>query len=280
MTSIPLSRSESGVLRKMRTELSDPVKYELVLDGKPGPILNDFLGKSIRLEYTGTINCLSCQRKTKKSFGQGHCYPCFVKLPQCDSCMVKPENCHFAAGTCRDESWGLRHCFQRHVIYLANSSGIKVGITRGEQVPTRWIDQGAVQALPILEVDNRLHSGLVERIFAAQVADKTNWRAMLKGQVDPIDLIAARDRLLSICAEPLETLVQEHGADAIRILDQKPVEINYPVLNYPTKVVSLNFDKDPVVEGVLQGIKGQYLMFDTGVINLRKFGAYTINFFA
>jgi hypothetical protein len=155
-----------------------------------------------------------------------------------------------------------------------------VGITRGSQVPTRWIDQGAIQALPILEVDTRLQSGLVETLFAKHVADKTNWRAMLKGQVDQLDLIAERDRLMQLCAAGLEELRAENGFDAIRELDAQPLEISYPVINYPTKVSSLNLDKDPVAEGVLQGIKGQYLMLDTGVINLRKFGAYNIKFFA
>jgi len=242
--------------------------------------LNNYLGKPIRLEYQGAINCLACHRKTKKSFSQGYCYPCFTKLPQCDSCIVKPETCHYSAGTCRDPAWGERNCFTPHVVYLANSSGLKVGITRGSQVPTRWIDQGAIQALPILEVNTRLQSGLVETLFAKHVADKTNWRAMLKGQVDRLDLIAERDRLLSLCASGLEELRAENGFDAIRELDAQPLEIHYPVINYPTKVASLNLDKDPVVEGVLQGIKGQYLMLDTGVINLRKFGAYNIKFFA
>jgi len=281
MTDIPMQMQHQGVLQKMRVRLGDPVEYQLALDGAgEGPILNQFLGRPVRLEYQGAINCLACNRKTKKSFSQGYCYPCFTKLPQCDSCIVKPETCHFALGTCRDPEWGQRNCFAPHVVYLANSSGLKVGITRGSQVPTRWIDQGAIQALPILEVDTRLQSGLVETLFAKHVADKTNWRAMLKGQVDQLDLVAERDRLMQLCATGLEELRAENGFDAIRELDAQPLEIHYPVINYPTKVSSLNLDKDPVVEGVLQGIKGQYLMLDTGVINLRKFGAYNIKFFA
>lgn len=270
----------SGVLQKMRVHLDSPVRYELSLDGGSGPLLNDFLGQPIRIEYIGQINCLECGRKSNKSFNQGFCYPCFKKLPGCDTCIVKPETCHFSEGTCRDESWGLRHCFAPHVVYLANSSGLKVGITRRTQVPTRWIDQGAVQALPILEVDNRLQSGLVETIFAQQVADKTNWRTMLKGDIAPLDLKAERDRLLELCAEPLAQFTASQSGDAIRHLNDEVVDIDYPVLNYPTKVTSFNFDKTPTVEGILQGIKGQYLILDTGVINLRKFGAYNVRFFA
>ncbi len=264
-----------GQLRKMHTRLVSPVAYQLPL-GDRLVELNAHLGQPVKLTFTGEINCLHCGRKTKKSFSQGYCYPCFTRLPQCDSCIVKPEKCHFHEGTCRDPAWGERHCFQPHVVYLANSSGVKVGITRGEQVPTRWIDQGAVQALPILEVDNRLHSGLIEQIIAAHVSDKTNWRTMLKGQIEPIDLVAERDRLLALCALQLDALREQYGQDAIRALDAEVVNIEYPVLEYPTKVATHNFDKNPEVAGVLLGIKGQYLILDTGVINIRKFAAYNV----
>ena len=280
MTNDALSLRAEGVLEKMRVHLDTPVRYELSLNGEAGPLVNDFIGQPIRLEYIGQINCLSCGRKSNKSFNQGFCYPCFKKLPGCDTCIVKPETCHFAEGTCRDESWGLKNCFAPHIVYLANSSGLKVGITRQTQIPTRWIDQGAVQALPIMEVDNRLQSGLVETIFAKQVADKTNWRAMLKGDVLPIDLKQERDRLFELCDEPLQQLISAQSGDAIRKLDAEVVEIHVPVRNHPTKVTSFNFDKTPVVEGILEGVKGQYLILDTGVINLRKFGAYNIKFFA
>ena len=165
-------------------------------------------------------------------------------------------------------------------MYLANSSGIKVGITRGNQLPTRWIDQGAVQALPILKVSERRWSGLVERVIGQHVSDKTNWRTMLKGQTDQLDLIAERDRLLALCADELAALEQEHDTQFEHLSDSEVLEINYPVLNYPSKVSSHNLDKTPEVEGVLQGIKGQYLILDTGVINIRKFTAYRVEFSA
>ncbi|TCK09603.1 DUF2797 domain-containing protein [Marinobacterium mangrovicola] len=271
-----------GALRKMEVALESPVQYRLRLDDAEQTIdMNGLLGEPITLRYEGAINCLHCGRKTKKSFNQGFCYPCFTRLPQCDSCIVKPEKCHFHEGTCRDPAWGERNCFAPHIVYLANSSGLKVGITRRQQIPTRWIDQGAVMALPILEVDNRLHSGLLEQIFAAHVNDKTNWRAMLKGEVPELDLKAERDRLLELCAEPIAALRQEHGADAIRELpEQAQVDIEFPVLQHPTKVSTFNFDKQPEVSGTLLGIKGQYLILDTGVINIRKFGAYQVSIFA
>ena len=266
----------SGALKKMRTELTDTVNYYLPL-GEQEVYLNDLIGSPITLQYQGEINCCHCGRKTKKSFSQGYCYPCFKNLPQCDQCIVKPELCHFHEGTCRDPSWGEQFCFQDHYVYLANSSGVKVGITRGTQIPTRWIDQGAIEALPILKVATRLQSGQVERLFGEHLADKTNWRKMLKNEVEPLDLTSVRERIFSTCAEGLAELEQRHGIQALqRLPDAEQIQINYPVLNYPVKVSSFNFDKSAEVSGVLQGIKGQYLILDTGVINIRKFTAYQV----
>ena len=267
-----------GALAKMPAELAPEIRYQLKLDDQLID-LNQYLGQPIQLSWLGQINCSHCGRKTNKSYAQGFCYPCFKKLPQCDLCIMSPEKCHYDQGTCRDPAWGEAFCFQSHYVYLANSSGVKVGITRGTQVPTRWIDQGAIQALPILRVDTRYQSGLVEKIIANHVTDKTNWRAMLKGQVDPIDLVAERERLLELCRPQLSELEARFGLQAIQQLaDAQVVELNYPVLNYPQKVSSLSFDKTPEVEGVLQGIKGQYLILDTGVINMRKFSSYQIQF--
>ncbi|KXJ57217.1 MAG: hypothetical protein AXW15_13655 [Neptuniibacter sp. Phe_28] len=265
-----------GALQKMRTELSDTVTYFLPVGDQEVP-MNELIGKSITLHYQGAINCTHCGRNTNKSFSQGYCYPCFKSLPQCDQCIVKPELCHFHEGSCRDESWGEQFCFQDHYVYLANSSGVKVGITRGTQVPTRWMDQGAVQALPIFKVATRLQSGKVERLLGEHVADKTNWRKMLKNDVEDLDLTATRDLLFETCQAGLLALENEFGLHAIqRLPDAEQIEINYPVLNYPQKVTSFNFDKTPEVSGVLQGIKGQYLILDTGVINMRKFTAYQV----
>lgn len=268
----------TGPLRKMDVRLADPVGYRMRFGEDVVVEMAALLDRPLELTFEGRIHCLHCGRKTSKSFNQGYCYPCFKRLPQCDSCIVKPEKCHYQEGTCRDPAWGERNCFAPHVVYLANSSGLKVGITRRQQIPTRWIDQGAVQALPILEVDNRLHSGLIERIFAAHVSDKTNWRAMLRGGVAPLDLAAERDRLLALCAAELAELRSRYGAEAIRELpEERSLTIDYPVLQYPQKVSTFNLDKQPQVSGRLLGIKGQYLILDTGVINIRKFGAYEVS---
>ncbi len=273
-----------GQLRKMHTRLdldrSKPVQYELPL-GEQLVALNPLLGKPIKLVYTGKIFCIHCNRPIKKSFNQGYCYPCFTSLAQCDMCIMKPETCHYAAGTCREPAWGEEFCFQSHVVYLANSSGIKVGITRQTQIPTRWIDQGAVQALPIFKVQSRYISGLVEIAIAKHVSDKTSWQQMLKNKAEPVDLVAKRDELIAVCKAELDEITQSFGPQALELLaDQQPVDIHFPVDSYPVKVKSFNLDKDAEVSGVLHGIKGQYLLLDTGVINIRKFAGYEVEFSA
>ncbi len=260
----------------MHTTLGEVVEYQLPI-GEQLVAMNPLIGSEIRLRYSGEIHCVGCGRKTRKSFNQGFCYPCFQSLPQCDSCIIKPEQCHYAAGTCRDSSWGEQHCLTDHYVYLANSSGLKVGITRGSQIPTRWMDQGAVQALPIFRVKDRLTSGLVEVAMKQHVNDKTSWQRMLKGVPEPVDLAAQRDQLYVACDQALEQVVSQQGSGAIEWLrDGAVVDIHYPVERYPQKVKSFNFDKTPEVSGVLQGIKGQYLILDSGVLNIRKFGGYSV----
>ncbi len=263
-----------GRLRKMITRHEDTVAYEMPLGEDKLPV-NPLLGRSLRLEFLGTITCVNCDRVTKKSFNQGYCYPCFTRLAACDSCIMSPEKCHYDAGTCREPEWGEANCMIDHIVYLANTSGVKVGITRISQVPTRWMDQGAIQALPIFRVQTRHQSGLVETLFKEHVNDRTAWQAMLKGKGAPLPLDEERDRLYELTDAGVQALQQQYGLQAVARLEQdSQYEFNYPVTEYPTKVKSMNLDKDPLVEGVLMGIKGQYLIFDTGVINMRKYGGY------
>ena len=264
-----------GNLEKMTATAGEVVSYGLPVGDETLP-LNDKLGKTLTLRYTGAIHCNACGRKTSKSFSQGHCYPCMKSLARCDMCILKPETCHIDQGTCREPDWAQSHCLVDHYVYLANTSGIKVGITRHSQIPTRWIDQGASQALPIYKVSSRRISGEVEVAIAGDMADKTNWRALLKGEAEPIDF---KQRLAAVKEQirpRLDAIVAEFGADAVTELDESVTELRYPVLSYPTKIVSQNFDKNPEVSGTLMGIKGQYLIFDTGVINIRKFTGYEV----
>ncbi|MGE8394942.1 DUF2797 domain-containing protein [Pseudomonas sp. BIGb0427] len=266
-----------GSISKMSARLDAPVVQYAFRLGEQEVPFNPLIGKTLRLEYLGAIHCSHCGRKTKTSFSQGYCYPCMTKLAQCDVCIMAPEKCHYDQGTCREPSWGEQFCMTDHVVYLANSSGIKVGITRATQLPTRWLDQGASQALPIVRVATRQQSGLVEDLFRSQVADRTNWRALLKGDAEAVDLLAVRQQLFDSCTEGLTALQARFGLQAVQPLnDGEVLEIRYPVEAYPSKIVSFNLDKNPVAEGTLLGIKGQYLIFDTGVINIRKYTAYQL----
>lgn len=264
-----------GIAQKLRAIPTNPIQYKLPL-GSQELTLNPYLGKEITLFFKGKISCIHCHKPIKKSYSQGYCFPCSQKLAKCDFCIVRPEKCHFHLGTCREPEWGKSNCFIPHIVYLANSSGLKVGITRETQIPTRWIDQGAIEALPIMRVNSRYHSGLIEAFIKKNMSDKTDWRKMLKGNIEKVDLIKKRDELLHEYHADFNNLEVDK-----EILSQKTiVEFDYPVLEYPQKISSINIEKTPEVSGKLQGIKGQYLILDVGVINIRALTGYELTFFS
>lgn len=258
----------TGTLSKMETALGEKVSYGLVLSEVRFD-LTPFVGRELKLSYSGKIFCSNCGKQTKKSYAEGVCYPCTMKLASCDLCILKPETCHYDKGTCREPKWGEENCFKPHIIYLANSSGLKVGITRKTNVPYRWMDQGASEALPIMEVENRFISGQIEVLFKKHIADKTDWRKMLRGEPESLDLLDWKERLIGELRDDLQYF-------EFNLLDEPVVKINYPVLQYPEKVSSFNLDKTPEIQGRLLGIKGQYLIFDSGVLNVRSHSGYEI----
>jgi hypothetical protein len=272
----------SGQLHKMSAQLHDPVQYSFVLKESGAtignlPAVNNFLGQQLALKFTGNIHCIGCQRKITKTYQQGYCYPCATKLAACDMCILKPHTCHFDKGTCREPDWSQSNCFIPHIVYLANSSGLKVGITKETQVPQRWIDQGAIQALPILRVQSRFQAGLLEYEFSKLISDKTDWRKMLRGHNEVIDLAAKRDELFAQLATKIQEVACKFKFGSIEMLTAESVyNFNYPVLEYPEKITTLDFDKNNTIDDILFGIKGQYLLFKSGVINLRKFTGYEI----
>ena len=256
-----------GNLSKMRTTIGDPIRYELSLS--EDVCLNDFLGRHIKLSWTGQINCTSCNKITKKSFGEGFCYTCFINAPEAAECILRPELCRAHLGEGRNIEWEEAHHNQPHVVYLAASSGVKVGITREQQVPTRWIDQGATAAIRLAEVPNRYEAGRIEVSLKEFFTDKTNWQKMLKNEVDEsIDLVEEKWSI----EEHLPQDIVDYFSENDEI-----VELNYPVLDYPETVKSVSFDKQASIEGTLSGIKGQYLIFDDGrVLNVRKHAGYYV----
>jgi hypothetical protein len=282
-----LKGSVAGRLVKLKTFLipsssSDDanfvssVQYTLAIGETEIP-LNAYIGESLSLKFSGEIRCIYCDKKTKKSYNQGYCFPCCQKLARCDFCIVRPETCHHHLGTCREPEWATTHCLIPHVVYLANTSGVKVGITRGTQIPTRWIDQGAVQALPILSTPDRYLAGQTEVALKAHINDKTDWRKMLKGDIEAVDLKGKKEELWTLLnekKEPANTL----DYTKIKLLEEQTItSIHYPVLEYPKKVVSINLEKTPEIKGTLLGIKGQYLILDIGVLNIRNLAGYVVS---
>lgn len=260
-----------GRILKMKTQLGNPVQYKLPMDH--GYLdMNQWIGKHIQFRYEGEIYCLDCDARTKKSFNQGFCYPCFQNSPMASECIIKPELCRAHLGEGRDMEWEREHHLKDHFVYLAVSSGIKVGITRDTQVPTRWIDQGASYAVPIAKTPNRYLCGMIEVSLKKHLSDRTAWQRMLKNEIAHVDLKSKRDEVLDLIPE-------EYHEYLLR--DEEILNIEYPVNEYPTKVKSLSFDKTPVIEGRLMGIKGQYLLFENGqVLNMRKHQAYVLEFLA
>jgi hypothetical protein len=257
-----------GNIKKMRTVLDHPVHYYLPV-GNHEVKMNDLIGSDIQLEYLGEINCIRCGRTIKKSFFQGFCYPCFISAPETEECVLRPELCRAHLGEARDMEFAKGHCLIEHVVYLSYTSGVKVGVTRNTQVPYRWIDQGAVRAIELARTPNRYIAGTIEVFLKKFVRDKTDWRGMLKnGFQSEYDLSERKIAAVELLSEQMKTYVSK---------DNSITEIEYPVTSYPSKVVSLNFDKAPVCAGKLVGIKGQYLVLDDNrVINIRKFGGYKV----
>ena len=259
---------KQGILLKMQVELGEKVKYTLNL-GPDSIAMNTLLGTSIAFNFRDTIHCIRCGRVTKKSFAQGYCYPCFTTAPETSECILRPELCQAHEGVSRDMKWSEGHCLQDHIVYLALSSGLKVGVTRSSQVPIRWIDQGAWKAIRLARTPNRHLAGKIEVALKTHMSDRTNWRHMLTNTLaEEIDLEEEKRKAVNLLQEELSQYL---------IPDNEVIEINYPVLQYPRKVKSLGFEKTKFIDGVLTGIKGQYLIFEDGsVLNIRKHSGYLV----
>ena len=263
-----LTMRYNGTLLKMETKLVNPIEYELPI-GDELIYMNPLIGKYIAFKWLKEIYCVACGRKTNKSFAQGFCYPCFLNAPETSECIFRPELCQAQDGVARDMEWAENHCLQDHIVYLAISSGIKVGVTRSGQIPARWIDQGAWQAIKLAKTPNRYTAGLIEVSLKEHISDRTNWQRMLKNQlIEGVDLTIAKKEMIAHLPSDLQNYISE---------EDNITEINYPVNEYPEKVKSLSFDKLEEITGRLWGVKGQYLIFDDGtVLNMRKHTGYMV----
>ncbi|MEL6848956.1 MAG: DUF2797 domain-containing protein [Bacteroidota bacterium] len=252
----------------MKTTLAEPVVYHLQL-GDDTIAMNELVGQKIHLKYEGQINCKICGDKTKKAFGEGFCYRHFMSHPANSPCIIRPELCEGHLGIGRDPEWELANHVQPHVVYLAIASGVKVGVTRQQQVPTRWIDQGAWKAVRLAETENRQQAGLIEVALKDHISDKTHWQKMLKNILaEDLDILDEKDRMAEFVPEELEDFITDNN---------EITEITYPVQAFPEKVKSQKLDKVPEIEGTLMGIKGQYLILDEGrVMNVRSHTGYFV----
>jgi hypothetical protein len=234
--------------------------------------LNSWLNQTLVLKWKGSLVCAGCHR-TQKKIIQGYCYLCSQRLACCDLCIVKPERCHFHLGTCREPEWGLMYCMQPHVIYLSLTSQPKIGITRATQIPTRWIDQGAVWAVPLATTQTRYHAGLIEVVLALAISDKTAWRHLLTGVIAAIE-----DRLLLAqeAQQHLQQIALSHNIP-IELTPLNFVDMSYPIIDFLKKPITINLEKTPTVLGTLMGIKGQYLFFkEQGALNVRKYTGFDL----
>jgi len=257
-----------GVLKKMKTENNEEVDYFLEFENDIIHI-NQLLDKEIAI-YFVKYQCLNCG-KNKKIFRQGFCYDCFQEIPSAGDWIMRPElsKAHLGEED-RDLDYEKKVQLKPHIVYLANSSNVKVGVTRKSQIPTRWIDQGAHRAIVILETPNRYLAGITEVALKKHVADKTNWRTMLKNEIEDKNLVEERNKL--------EKFIP-HETKEFFIKDAQELIINFPVLKYPEKLKSLNLEKINTYKGKLKGIKGQYLIFENDMVfNIRNNEGYVIDF--
>jgi len=255
-------------LRKMESRYDTPVQY--TLEGREGRLsVNSLIEKEIRIIFDGVIHCIVCGKKISKTFGQGSCYDCFMNAPENAECIIRPELCRAHEGMGRDPRWEEIHHNRPHYVYLALSSAVKVGVTREDQIPTRWIDQGASRGLILAECPNRYTAGTLEVYLKDSFTDRTNWQRMLKNQISNESLSEVKAGLTEKLPSEFARWVTSGSGET---------QIVYPVLTYPEKVKSVNLLKEPVISEVLQGIKGQYLIFSGGkVLNIRSHSGYRID---
>ncbi|HEU4495661.1 MAG TPA: DUF2797 domain-containing protein, partial [Flavobacterium sp.] len=256
-----------GVLSKMETEFGSPIQYYMAFENSFLNV-NQALGKYVEISFQG-YQCLNCSKK-KKIFRQGFCYDCFYSSPAVGDWIMRPElsTAHLGIPD-RDLDYESRVQLQPHVVYLALSGDVKIGVTRKTQVPTRWIDQGACEAISVVEVPNRYLAGIAEVALKKHFADKTNWRKMLQNETLALDLLAEKIRIFELLPDEVKPYFNTD-------LDEHLI-MDYPVLQHPKKVTGLNLDKTPNFAGKLIGIKGQYLIFEDGtVFNVRSFEGYVV----
>ena len=255
-----------GALRKMLTEYQKPIRYYMNFQDVFVDV-NQAIGSSIRITHVG--NCCRHCGLDKPIFRMGFCSSCFYTVPEASPSIINPELSQAHLGKAdRDLAWETKFQLQPHVVYLALSGGLKVGVTRESQIPTRWIDQGASHAIVFANTENRYEAGQIEVLLKENLPDKTNWQRMLKNQEADFDLIQTKFDTCAKLSDDQQFMICS---------DDTIWDFEYPVLAYPDKIKSVSLDKQKSFEGKLQGIRGQYLYFDQGLVfNVRGHEGYVI----
>jgi hypothetical protein len=252
----------------MKTEGISPVSYFMPV-GNNSIYMNELIGEKIKITFKYQINCINCSAKTKKSFHQGYCYSCFLTLPQTDEGVLHPEKDMSHLGISRNIEWAKNHSLIPHYVYLAVTGNIKVGVTRYDQVPYRWIDQGAINAIKLAKTPYRNLAGLIEVELTKHISDKTSWNKMLKTNHSDINLISLKKELINLLPNEFKTF---------ETYDDTVTAISYPFNHNIEKFKLINLETQPEIESKLVGIKGQYLIFENGdIINIRKHNGYLID---
>ncbi|RME19027.1 MAG: DUF2797 domain-containing protein [Deltaproteobacteria bacterium] len=220
----------------------------------------------VEIRSTGRTFCLNCGTGTRKNYGGGYCWRCFSTLARTDSCIVRPHTCHFHLGTCREPDWGMRHCMVPHVVYLALTSHLKVGVTREDRKFERWAEQGASEAVVIARTPDRKTAGFVEHELSRHFSDRTNWARLVTGRKTEVDWEGAKEILPALLPEELRRW----------LVESSQTYLSHPVERYPPRARSIRLTKSPVVRGRLLGVVGQYLLFEDGAFNVRAHGGHEV----
>lgn len=256
----------SGQVLKMMTQNAKPIQYFLNLSSDLINI-NQLIGKKIAIKHIG-YECVNCGND-EKIYRMGFCKKCFFESPYASETIIRPElsTAHLGIGE-RDLAVEESIQLAPHIVYLAYTGDVKVGVTRATQIPTRWIDQGATFALPIAKTDNRYEAGMIEVAMKEHFADKTNWRKMLEDDYeDDLDLADFREKVKDSFPEEFKNFYSK---------DEEIVKLDFPY-EAPEKIVSVSLEKIPNFEGILRGIKGQYLSFEGGeFINVRAHEGFVV----
>ena len=258
----------TGQISKLIPQLSEPIEYFLPIGDKKIS-MNNYLDYKFEIYFSGNIFCINCNKKINKTFMQGYCYPCFLQSPQTSDCIFKPHLCRAHEGESRDMKWSEKNCLTATYVYLSLTSNLKVGVTRASHIPSRWIDQGAHYAIKLAKCPNRHIAGMIELEISKYISDRTQWRKMIQGVYTKMNLLEEKNKLLNSLSESFKIYKSKNN---------NIINFQYPGEGSPEKIKSINMEKLKNFNGILTGIKGQYLIFDNEyVLNVRKYTGYVFN---